>query len=82
MIGESITFRISDEDGNIVEIEAERTISMQEVFDCELQLYLFVISHTSSPTILSLSLYSSELITSAHTTQPMLNAKSASQPIT
>mmetsp|Transcript_9414 Transcript_9414/g.16106 ORF Transcript_9414/g.16106 Transcript_9414/m.16106 type:complete len:150 (+) Transcript_9414:2-451(+) len=33
MIGESITFRISDEDGNIVEIEAERTISMQEVFD-------------------------------------------------
>jgi len=60
MIGESITFRISDEDGNIVEIEAERTISMQEVFDCELRLYLFVISHTSSPTILSL--YSSELI--------------------
>ena len=80
MIGESITFQISDEDGNIVEIEAERTISMQEVFDCELRLYLFVISHTASPTILSL--YSSELITSAHTTQPMLNAKSASQPIT
>ena len=33
--GENTTLRISDEDGNIVEIEAERAASMQEVFDCE-----------------------------------------------
>jgi hypothetical protein len=52
--GENTTLRISDEDGNIVEIEAERTASMQEVFDCELMFYLFVILYTSSQTISSL----------------------------
>ena len=41
--GENTTLRISDEDGNIVEIEADRAASMQEVFDCELMFYLFVL---------------------------------------
>ena len=41
--GENTTLRISDEDGNIVEIEAERAASMQQVFDCELMFYLFVL---------------------------------------
>lgn len=41
---ETTTLRISDEDGNIVEIEAERTGSMQEVFDCELLCYFLCVS--------------------------------------
>ena len=43
--GENTTLRISDEDGNIVEIEVERTVIMQEVFDCEFLLYLIFAHH-------------------------------------
>lgn len=46
MMGENkITLQISDEDGNIIAIAAERTVSMQEIFDCELCMYLFCTLH-------------------------------------
>ncbi len=49
MIGENnitLQLQISDEDGNIIAIEAERTASMQEIFDCELCMHLFLSLYT------------------------------------